>query len=339
MFSSIIKVLGIFLLLFQSLPGCDKEGELQRVHFNGQAQGTTYHVTYLSREGLNYQKDMELILEKIDSSLSLYRPASLINRFNESQTGVIMDRYFKEVVKKGQEVSRRSSGAFDMTVKPLVDAWGFGEERHAVVPDSSEIKELLQLVDYRLLEIKGDSLVKKHPDVRIDANGIAQGYTLDVLAEFLEKRKISNYLVELGGEIRVRGVNEQGRQWRIAIEAPPGKEGGNAPQSKLISVSGKGLSTSGNYRRFFESGGKHYAHTIDPRSGFPSQSGVVSVTVLAPDCITADAWDNVLMVLGVRASMEKLKSNKRLEAFFVYYDKNGRLADTSTAGFKEFYLQ
>lgn len=337
---------GIFLLLLQMIPGCEKKtGEWQRVQFSGRAQGTTYQVIYLSRDGFNFRKEMEQILESIDSSLSLYRAGSLINRFNESSRGIVMDGYFRDVVKKGQEVSRLTGGAFDMTVKPLVDAWGFGEKRGAIVPDSGRIKKLLHLVDYRLVEIKGDSLIKRHPAVRIDANGIAQGYTLDVLAEFLEKRKIRNYLVELGGEIRVNGKNLEGRPWRIGIETPPdgnaaGRDKGKfaAPVTKMITFSGKAVSTSGNYRRFFESGGKHYAHTIDPRSGYPVQNQLISVTVVAPDCITADAWDNALMVLGIPASFEKLRKENNIEALFVYSDENGRQADTCTAGFMKFYL-
>ena len=339
MYYSIANIFaGFLLLLLQFVPGCDKERELQRVQFSGQAQGTTYHMIYLSREGANFQKDMELILENMNRSLSLYHPASLINRFNESPRGIVMDRYFKDVLKTAQKVSKKSGGAFDITVKPLVDAWGFGEKRHTNVPDSSRIKDLLSLVDYRLVQIKGDSLIKKQPEVRIDANGIAQGYTLDLLAEFLEERKVRNYLVELGGEIRVSGKNEQGRPWRIGIEAPPGDDADAGLLTSVISVSGKGISTSGSYRRFFEQGGEHYAHTIDPRSGFPTRNGLISVTVVAPDCITADAWDNALMVLGISAAFEKLKENKKLEAFFVYHDENGRLRDTATAGFQKLYL-
>lgn len=353
---------GVFLLLLQLNPGCEKRetGELQQVQFSGRAQGTTYQVIYLSRDGVDYQEDMGQVLESIDSSLSLYLPGSLINRFNESSRGIVIDDYFRDVVKKGLEVSRESDGAFDMTVKPLVDAWGFGEKRQAVVPDSGLVEELLPLVDYRLLEIKADSLIKKHPAVRIDANGIAQGYTLDVLAAFLEKRKIKNYLVELGGEIRVNGKNLNNKPWRIGIETPPPDRGGAtapgsdgktipekqgettpqaAPVMKMISLSGKGVSTSGNYRRFFESGGKHYAHTIDPRSGYPVQNRLISVTVVAPDCITADAWDNALMVMGIPAAFEKLGNEKKIEALFVYSDENGRLADTCTAGFMKFYLE
>lgn len=340
----IIRGFCFLILLLNSLPGCEKDRQLQRVQFNGNAQGTTYQVIYLSEEGASFQQEMEEALAAIDRSLSLYLPGSLINQFNGSDRGIKMDRYFREVVRKGQEVSELSDGAFDLTVKPLVDAWGFGEKRHTQVPDSSYVEELLQAVDYRLIGIKGDSLVKKHPGVRIDANGIAQGYTLDVLAGLLEEKNITDYLIELGGEIRVKGRNEAGRAWRIGIEAPPQakdeSDGENAPAllSRLISVSGKGLSTSGNYRKFFESGGKHYAHTIDPRTGYPVQNQLISVTVVAPDCITADAWDNAFMVLGIPASFEKLKELPGVEAFFIYYDAQGRVRDTSTAGFQDFYL-
>ncbi|HEY9559885.1 MAG TPA: FAD:protein FMN transferase [Anseongella sp.] len=340
------------LFLLQAMPGCEKQAvELQEVRFNGYAQGTTYHVIYLQGNGTSYQSEMDSLLEEIDSSLSLYLPGSLINRFNEHPRGVRMDNFLREVVEKAYVVSRETGGTFDLTVKPLVDAWGFGEQRHSVVPDSDRIRSLLDLVDFRLLEIKGDSLIKKHPDVRIDANGIAQGYTLDVLAGFLEKKHVRNYLVELGGEIRVRGKNREGRGWRIGVETPPEPSSGTdhdpsseaasslaRPLTRMISVSDKGVSTSGNYRRFFESGGKHYAHTIDPRSGYPVQNKLISVTVVAPDCITADAWDNALMVMGISDSFEKLRKNGKIEALFIYADENGHLRDTSTAGFHKFYI-
>lgn len=355
MWYSTVKALGFCLLIFQLQPGCEKkelpapgkkpkvaqngDPRLQRVEFRGQAQGTTYQVIYLNKNGKTFQPEVESILEKMDRSLSLYHPASLINRFNEDDRGGVMDLFFKEVVKKAGEISRQSEGAFDITVKPLVDAWGFGVKRHTGVPDSSLVEMLLGHTGYHLLEIKGDSLLKKDPAVQIDANGIAQGYTLDVLAGFLESRNIRNYLIELGGEIRVKGKNEAGRPWRIGIESPPGEDGRTAPLSKIISVSGKGLSTSGNYRRFFESGGKHYAHTIDPRTGYPSQNRLISVTVVARDCITADAWDNALMVWGMEASMKKLRAYEGIEAYFIYTNENGEVRDTCTAGFETYFTE
>lgn len=343
---NILAVVGLALLV-QGPPSCRKQPEppLRQVSFGGEAQGTTFQVTYLSPDSISYQAETEALLDDIDRSLSLYRPGSLINRFNESRRGVIMDRFFRQVIEKALEVSRQSEGAFDVTVKPLVDAWGFGVERHSYVPDSSYIEELLEYVGYRLLEIKGDSLLKKLPEVQVDLNGIAQGYTLDVLGAFLESKHIGNYLVEVGGEIRAKGHNRKGIPWRIGIERPP--EGGGRPVEggpwqplqQIISISGKGVSTSGNYRKFFESGGKHYAHTIDPRTGYPAPSGLVSVTVVAPDGITADAWDNALMVWGVDTSLERLKDHPALQAYFVYTDRAGELQDTSTAGFRDYFQE
>lgn len=310
--------------------------DLKKVRFSGYAQGTTYRITYLEDDSLSWQEEIEKMLDSIDRSLSLYRPGSLISRFNEHPRGMVMDRFMREVVEKSLEISRQSEGAFDITIKPLMDLWGFGVKRHRQVPDSAVVQEALTYTGYRLLDIRGDSLIKKDPRVQIDAGGIAQGYAVDVLAELLEEKGVLHYLVELGGEIRTRGYNDQSEKWKIGIEKPAEGQGNQTPLEQIIALSGPSIAVSGDYRNFYESGGKHYTHHIDPHTGRPKESLVISVAVIAPDCMTADALGNVPMILGIEQSLSALRQFPGVSAFFIFKDACGDLQTLATEEFKKY---
>ena len=238
------------------------------------------------------------------------------------------------VVRRALQVAKASSGAFDITVKPLVDAWGFGVKGStATMPADDELKNILACVGSHQLRIKGHALIKRSPCTQIDLNGIAQGYSVDVLADLLESRGIKDYLVELGGEIRVRGSGPSGEPWTIGVEAAVKDKDDEAGLSAKIRPGSGGITTAGDYRKYVEHGGQRFSHVMDPRTGRPVNNGIVSVTVLASTAMDADAWDDALMVLGLDSSFALLASHPELEAHFIYVDRSGVVRDTASAGF------
>ncbi len=305
------------------------------VTFQGKAQGTYYIVKYLSNDTTSLQPEVERLFREIDRSMSLYLPGSLINRFNKGDK-IVMDPYMYTVVKKSLEVSRITNGLFDITVKPLVDLWGFGVVRHNRRPSVEEIRRILPLVDYRLLTVRVKYLLKKKDGVEIDCNGIAQGFTSDVVGNFLHRKGIHNFLVDVGGELVSSGVNTQGMPWSIGIERPPADSSSDGrPELATIRLKNRAVATSGNYQRFFDEGGIRFAHTIDPRTGEALHNNIISVTVCAPDGITADAFDNALIILGVDAGLQFIREHPKLqlEAFYVYKDTDGKIREKYSPGF------
>ena len=304
------------------------------VTIQGKAQGTYYIIKYMGSDSVSLQPDVESIFREIDRSMSLYLPGSLINRFNKGEQ-VVMDDYMRAEVKKAQEVSRNTGGLFDITVKPLVDLWGFGVVRHSKGrPSAADIRKTLQLVDYRLLTLRSRYLIKKKAGVEIDCNGIAQGFTSDVLARFLAARGIRNYLVDVGGELVAAGVNAQGKPWSVGIERPAG-DTLQQPVQAILQLNNCAVATSGNYRRFFDEGGTRFAHTIHPRTGEAQHNNIITVTVTAPDAVTADAYDNALILLGVEAGLRFVQDHPKLGlgAYYVYKDADGSIKEKYSPGF------
>jgi len=310
--------------------------QLRPIRIEGYAQGTTYHILYFAKDSTIGQGTIDRTLEKIDTELSIYKPYSHITRFNRSSTGLRIDEDFLTVVKKSLEVYKASNGIFDITVQPLVEAWGFGAKKPSTLPDSTAIRALLPCIGSDKLHLQGDSLSKDDPCVRIDVNGIAQGYTVDVLANLLERNGITRYLVELGGEIRLKGPRPDGQPLTVGIEAPSRNAFDPESIRRTIHLDSGALTTSGNYRKFYQSGSRKISHLIDPRTGYPFDNELISVTVWAPDAITADGYDNVLMGLGLKNSFAFLQTHPEMQAFFIFTTPDGSVRDTATAGFQKF---
>lgn len=306
----------------------------RKIQLNGRAQGTTYHMTWYARDSTVGQQQIDSILARIDTSLSIYNPYSLISRFNDSAASVNMDDHLLKVVKKSLDTYRQTGGIFDITVEPLVQAWGFGPKKVTGLPDAAAIKAIKACVGSNYLYIKGNALYRSKPCIKLDVNGIAQGYSVDVVADYLEAHGIRNYLVEIGGEIRVKGRKQPGgEKMKIGIEAPGDNDFELSMISKIVAVDSGAITTSGSYRKFYESEGKKISHLIDPRSGYPSQNELISVTVFARNAITADAYDNALMVMGLKKALEFVEKRKDLCAHFIYRTKNGAVADTASGRF------
>ena len=301
----------------------------------GEAQGTTYQVIYYATDSMVTQFQVDSILDEIDSSVSLYKPYSLINKFNQSNSGIAVDPHFLAIVKKSITTYEQTSGMFDVTVQPLVQAWGFGVNKIEHLPDSGTIRTLRNCVGTNLMQVCGNVIVKSKPCLKIDFNGIAQGYSVDVIASFLMQNHIENYIVELGGEIRVQGRKQPGNEkMRIGIEAPGDDEFTRGIMQRVLLIDEGAITTSGNYRRYFETDGKKITHLIDPLTGYPVNNELISITVYAKDAITADAFDNALMVMGLVKAINFVDERRELAAHFIYRDKQGAIKDTMC---KKFY--
>jgi FAD:protein FMN transferase len=298
----------------------------------GKAQGTTFNIKYRSADSL-----VNLFV-KVDQSLSLYNTGSLISTFNHSDEVINCDEYMLAVVKKSLEICLASDGAFDITVKPLVDLWGFGTSGKRRVPSGEKIRKALSGVGCSQIYVAGNRLYKKNKTIQIDCNGIAQGYTVDLISVLLESKGVKNYMVELGGEIRVLGLNNEEQEWSIGIEGPLKNMAGDYEQNRVLRLSNGAVTTSGTYRNAFSKAGKQYSHLINPHTGYPIENGMLSATVIAPDAITADALDNVCMVLGPEAAIKLLQKYPNVEAYLVYQLPNGQMADTLTRGFKKYLI-
>lgn len=306
---------------------------MQPYHIHGFAQGTSYSITYYAVDQFITGRQTDSILLRIDSSLSIYKPYSLISRFNKSSSGIKCDVFLETVVKRSITIWQETGGIFDITVKALVGAWGFGSERITQFPGDAQIRSLLTNVGSEKLLLKGHILSKLKPGVQIDVNGIAQGYSVDILAGYFEQRGITNYIIEIGGEIRVKGHKPSGEKMLIGIEGPSNDPGNPYPIKKLVQIDGGAVTTSGTYRHVVESGNKKVSHLIDPRTGYSIQNEMISVTVVAKDGITADGYDNALMGMGLEKAMAFVQKRGDMEIYFIYHKKDGAIADTATAGF------
>ncbi|GHT54754.1 FAD:protein FMN transferase [Bacteroidia bacterium] len=308
-------------------------GKVEYVSHQGFAEGTTYKISYSPpAAGESYEEDIVQLLQRFSESLSMYIPTSLISRINRNVPDVEIDDYFRTVFVKSAEINRASSGAFDITIAPIVNLWGFGFTSDTPDIDPAKIDSLLQFVGMDKVRIVGNRVEKDSPGVMLDMNAIAKGYSVDVVANFLKSKGCKNYLVEIGGEIVARGVNASGKPWRVGIDRPADRAIPGQNLQAIVALDNKALATSGNYRRFFEKDGVKYAHSIDVKTGYPVNHNLLSVTIVADDCITADAWATVCMVSGLDKTRTLLASHPELEALLIYSDTQGNYQIEVTKG-------
>ncbi len=287
----------------------------------GMVFGTIYHITYQSNT--NYQKEIEAELQKVDNSLSPFNKTSIISRINRNEK-VKVDEMFSEVFQLAEKISGDTDGAFDITVAPMVNAWGFGFKT-GNPPTRQTIDSLRAIVGFHTVSLQDGYVIKKNPKTMLDCSAIAKGYGTDVVARFLKKKGVQNFMVEIGGEIVVNGNNEKLQPWRIGINKPTDDSfNTNQAIQDVVSVSNIAMATSGNYRNFYYKNGKKYAHTIDPKTGYPVQHNILSATVFADDCATADAYATSFMVLGLDGARKILEKHPELCAYLIYSDQKGR---------------
>jgi thiamine biosynthesis lipoprotein len=286
--------------------------------------GTSYNLKYQCDS--NLVKGIEEELKRVDNSLSTFNEKSIITAVNQNKE-VVLNDMFLSVYKKAMEVSENTDGAFDITVAPLVNAWGFGF-KNGINPEKAQVDSLLQIVGYKKVELKGDRVVKQDPRIMLDCSAIAKGFGVDVIANYLSNLGVKNFMIEIGGEIVTSGINEQRLPWKIGVTKPTDDPLGDAGGELMtvMNVTDKAMATSGNYRNFYYKGGKKYAHTIDPKTGYPVQHSLLSATVLARDCATADAYATSFMVMGLEKAKKFLEQHTELMAYFIYSDEKGKNA-------------
>ena len=286
-------------------------------HNEGAVFGTFYHLTYQSNDDL--QSEVDSALKGVDASLSMFNPNSILSRVNRSED-VTVDELFRRVFLLSKNVSAATNGAFDITVAPLVNAWGFGFKNGAL-PDSDTVDSLRALVGWQHISMTDDNhIVKDNPDIILDCSAVAKGFGVDVVADVLRSHGIENFMVEIGGEVVVSGVNPKGEAWRIGINKPVDDPDSNSNElDTVLTLNNNALATSGNYRNYYVTeDGRRVAHTIDPATGYPVQHSLLSATVLAPTCAEADAFATAFMVMGIDKAKNILNHHPELQVFFIY---------------------
>jgi thiamine biosynthesis lipoprotein len=327
-------ILSFFVFMF--LASC-RNSDPGFSSFNGFAQGTTYSVVFENSERINLtdlRSEVENILHDFDMSLSLYQDSSILSRVNRNEN-LKLDTYFIEAFSLSKKLSGMTGGAFDLTVGPLVKAWGFGPD---AVKNFTESKRdsLLSLVGMDKVEIRDGMLYKSDIRISLDFNAIAQGYSVDVICRYFDSLGMKRYLVEIGGEVRVRG-DKRGVLWRIGIDRPvdnnmsPGED-----LQAIISLKDRALATSGNYRKFYVENGIKYSHTIDPKTGYPAKNQLLSTTIVAGDCATADAVATACMVMGKEKAVDFLNLHNELDAYLIYSDDQGSFRTWATKDLEEY---
>lgn len=334
-------VLASFLFFVLAISGCERSGEREHQRFGGETMGTTYNVTLVAEEGKtleldpdSMQRELDELLVEVNQQMSTYIDDSELMRFNRSEIGQWhrLSGPLTEVLSLSQSISKRSDGAFDITVAPLVNLWGFGPQGEPEqTPGDGQLERALADIGYEHLKLEGDR-ARRVRDIHLDLSGIAKGFGVDQLAEFLESRGYQHFLVEIGGEVRLSGESPRGGRWRIGIEQPAAlREGAR----KAIALTDIAMATSGDYRNYYERDGQRYSHTIDPRNGRPIQHKLVSVTVLAPTSAEADAWATALNVLGAQEGM-RIAEREKLAVYMIVKEDEA-LVDRHSEAFEPYW--
>lgn len=299
----------------------------------GMVFGTVYHFTYQSDE--NLKEEIEAELKKFDDSLSPFNDSSVISRVNRNEE-LVTDSFFQACFKRSMEISKETDGAFDITIAPIANAWGFGFKKGAF-PDSVMIDSLRQFTGYEKVSVVDGKVIKQDPRIMLSCSAVAKGYSVDVVAHLLDRKGIKNYMVDIGGEVVVKGENPKQAEWRIGINKPVDDSlSVNQELQTILNVTDLGMATSGNYRNFYYKDGKKYAHTIDPRTGYPIQHSVLSTTVIAKDCMSADAYATAFMVMGLKEAEKFANAHPEIDVYFIYTDDNGNIKTYFTEGMKKY---
>ena len=327
------NIIWIVLLVVGTVWVLSKNQKSLEYHkIQGTIFGTIYAITYQSE--LNIQEDVDKELKRFDYSLSPFKEQSIISKVNRNEE-VELDSLFINVLKRSLEVSESTKGAFDVTISPLINAWGFGFKK-GEFPDSTQVETLLAQTGYQNIKIVDGTIVKEIPELTINCSAIAKGYAVDIIGDLLESKGITNYMIDIGGEILAKGENSKGEPWRIGVNKPIDDElSQNQELQLIINLTNKALATSGNYRNFYIKDGKKYAHTINPKTGYPVQHNILSATVIADDCMTADAYATAFMVMGLEDSLQLIETLPNIAACFIYEDEKGELQTHLTPGIED----
>lgn len=309
------------------------------IYNSGEVFGGYYNIKYESPEGKDFKTEIENRFLQFNKSLSTYDPNSIISRINQNDSTVETDSDFEKMYAFASDISQKTNGVFDITVAPLVNAWGFGygNQKRNQTPD---VDTIMPYIGYKKIKLENHRLLKDDARIKLDANALAPGLASDIIAALLEQKGCTNYLIEIGGEIRCKGVNPEKNKWRVGIDKPVENPENNQQEIQtVLSVSNIGLATSGNYREFYYKDGKKYAHTIDPHSGKPILSNLLSATIIAPTCVQADAYATACMVLGTEKALKFCEDSPELECYLIYSDEDGNFKVIYSKGFEKYLIK
>ena len=307
-------VFGILLISCTKLP--------QKINYSGVTQGSYFSISYFDEENRTFEAEFDSIFREVDNAVSLWNENSIIRKVNRNED-VVVNQIFKDNFEWARKASEFSDGAFDATIGPLVSAWGFHYKKELEMTPKM-VDSIRQLVDYHKIEIIDNKVVKANPNMTLDFNAVAQGYTTDLIGKFLETKGIDNYLVDVGGEIMARGTKPNGEMWTIGIEKPAENYDSERSVQIKINLKDKGIVTSGNYRKYIEKDGVRYSHSIDPKTGYPVEHNLLSATVIADNASWADCLATICMLVG-KEKASKLLENQGVEAYFIYVDNDGKI--------------
>ncbi|PKD18084.1 thiamine biosynthesis protein ApbE [Salegentibacter salinarum] len=326
----------LFLLVFLSI-SCKNNGPHSYTK-TGKALGTTYQIKYFSSENLNTEKALDSIFEVINTSMSTYQDDSDISRINTGNEDIEVDIHFQKVFQLSKQIFKESNGYFDPTVGSLVNAYGFGPDKPLNEPDEAVLDSIKQLVGFEKVKLtEANTIQKENPDIYIDFNAIAKGYTIDVIAQYLDSKNVENYLIELGGELVAKGENlERESNWNVAIDNPQQTEDERTLQT-VLALKNRAMATSGNYRKFRvdTTTGKRFVHTINPLTGEAEKSDLLSASVLAENCTLADAYATAFMALGYEKSLKMLENLENIDVYFIYADDEESIRVFTSTGFEQ----
>lgn len=325
-------VVGILLL-----GSCNLIHDNQPVKLIGEAQGTYYSIIYFDSQHRDFQFEIDSILDAFDQSVSLWVPESILSKVNNNIDDIILDDHFIGNFNLAKKVAHETNGAFDFTIGPLVKAWGFGYDNHMQV-DSVIVDSLLRLVGYKKVDIVDNMVVKQNPNTTFDFNAIAQGYSVDVIGDFLESKQIKNYLVDIGGEVKAKGKKVGDVPWKVGIEKPAKDPLNERNLTAIIKLEDQSVATSGNYRKFFEEDGIRYSHMINPFTGYPAGHNLLSVSIVTNNTALADAYATACMVMGLDKSIEFIEARDYLDAFFIYSNEDDEYDTYATEGFSQLII-
>ena len=311
-----------FFILFFS---CDREIS-NPIQLTGLVFGTTYNIIYYDAT-VRFDKEINQLFEKINKEVSTYLPTSDISRINNGESGVVIGPFFKEIFFKSKQIHRETQGYFDPTVGNLVNAWGFGSEESLKDPDSVTVAHLMKFVGFEKVDLKDDQIIKKYPETYLDFNSIGKGYGLDLVARFLDSKNVKNYLIEIGGEIRVKGTKTGGKLWTIQLDRP--NTDGTRSAYTNLQLTDISMASSGNYRKFrMAPNGKKYVHIINPKTGSATESNLLSATVFGKlDCAEVDAYATAFMAMGLERTKKFLKKKPSLKVLLIYANQEGALVE------------
>lgn len=319
--SSIFRIVFLLFLIVGSIYIIRQQNTMPYQHNTGQIFGTTYHITYQSDKDLH--REILQRLQLVDQTFSTFNDESIISKINRNEP-VKLNQMFIEVFDLAKTVSKDTHGAFDITVAPLVNVWGFGF-KSGTPPTKAVIDSLRLLTGYEKVKLIGSTVRKQDPRIMLDCSAIAKGYGSDVVAQYLRSRDVENFMIEIGGEIVVQGNSDKRLPWKIGVTKPTDDSTQvNNELQTVLNVSNTAMATSGNYRRFYYKNGKKYAHTIDPKTGYPVQHNILSATVLANTCAKADAYATSFMVLGLEKTQQVLQHHPDLMVYLIYADGQGK---------------